>query len=254
MITTAALSASDRIRHAFFTRLGGVSKGIYDSMNVGLGSDDARPAVLENRNRAAAEFGLTADHMALPYQIHSADAITVEEPWGRKTGPRGDAVVTDRPGVMIGVSTADCGPVLFADPDAAIIGAAHAGWGGALRGILEATIEAMTGLGADRSRIVAVLGPTISGSAYEVGPEYKQRFIDADAANGRYFAPSRRDGHAMFDLPAYIVDRLTANRIGRVENLNLCTYGAPDRFFSYRRTTHNGEPDYGRMLSAIAIT
>ena len=161
-------------------------------MNVGLGSDDDRHAVLQNRDRAAANFDMTADHMSLPYQIHSADVIAVDEPWGRKAGPRGDAVVTERPGIMIGVSTADCGPVLFADPRAGVVAAAHAGWKGALGGVLEATIAAMLHLGAERSRIVAVLGPTISAAAYEVGPEYVKKFHRCRCRPRPLFLPDRR--------------------------------------------------------------
>jgi hypothetical protein len=252
-LTSDALSALPSIRHGFFTRQGGISGGIYESLNCGVGSKDDRAAVTENRARVAAALGVPAPSLATPYQVHSADAVIVDEPWRPGEGPKADAVVTARPGIAVGVGTADCGPVLFADAQGGVVGAAHAGWKGAFTGILEATIEAMERLGADRSRIVAVLGPTISRAAYEVGPEFRERFLDGDAANARYFEPSDREGHHRFDLPAYIGARLSVSQIGHFEDLALCTYADPGRFFSFRRTTHRGEPDYGRLLHAIAI-
>ena len=177
----------------------------------------------------------------------------VDEPWRPGEGPKADAVVTRRPGLAVGVGTADCGPILFADAEGGVVGAAHAGWKGALGGVLEATIAAMEGLGAARERIVAVLGPTISRTAYEVGPEFRERFIEAGAGNAVYFTPSDRAAHHRFDLPAYIGARLRAAGVGTFEDMALCTYADPERFFSYRRTTHRGEPDYGRLLHAIAI-
>lgn len=254
MITATTLDALDRVAHGFFTRQGGVSTGIYDSLNIGLGSDDTRANVLENRARVAACLNLPADRLVTPYQHHSADVLNVEQaPWPGGGLPKGDAVVTDRPGILLGISTADCGPVLFADNDAGVVGAAHSGWRGALTGVLEATLDAMENLGARRERTCAVLGPTISAKAYEVGGEFVGRFEVGDADNARFFTPSQRAGHAMFDLPAYIVARLTAAGVGTTENLKLCTYADEERFFSYRRTTHRGEPDYGRLVSAIAI-
>ena len=252
-LTAAPLAALDGIRHAFFTRQGGVSGGLYGSLNTGLGSSDDRDRVLENRARAAAWLGVAADRLATPYQIHSADAVIVGDVWQPGKGPKADAVVTDRPGIAIGVGTADCGPVLFADPQAHIIAAAHSGWPGSLSGVLEATLDAMESLGADRATITAVLGPTISGAAYEVGAEFVARFVAADPDNDRFFAPASRDGHAMFDLPAYILARLTAAGIGQAHDLGYCTYGDEARCFSYRRATHRQQADYGRLLSAIVL-
>lgn len=253
MITAEALSSLPGIRHGFFTRQGGVSDGIYASLNCGVGSADQRARVIENRARVTAALGVGADSLATPHQVHSQDAVVVDDVWAVGTGPKADAVVTKRPGIAIGVGTADCGPVLFADGEAGVIGAAHAGWKGAFTGVLEATIAAMEGLGARRERIVAVLGPTISKAAYEVGPEFRARFLDAAEANTAYFTPSDRADHHRFDLPAYIGSRLAAAGLGHVGDLALCTYADPERFFSYRRTTHAGEPDYGRMMHAISL-
>ena len=241
------------ISHAFFTRPGGVSTGLYEGLNTGTGSGDAREAVLENRARAARFLGVEPPQLVTPYQVHGAETVVVAEVWAPGNGPKADALVTDRPGIAIGVGTADCGPVLFADPEAQVVGAAHAGWKGAVGGILESTLVAMEGLGAERRRIVAVLGPTISADAYEVGPEFVARLLELDPDNKRYVRPSARDGHAFFDLPAYIVDRLGRAGIAAVHNLALCTYSDEKRFFSYRRSTHRGEPDYGRLLAAISI-
>lgn len=253
MITAPALAALPGIVHGFFTRDGGVSAGVYASLNIGLGSADESEAVLENRGRVADRLGVARGRLAMPYQIHSADVVTVAEPWGPGAGPKADAVVTDRPGVAIGVSTADCGPILFADGEARVVGAAHAGWKGAFTGIPEATIAAMEALGAKRDRIVAVLGPTISAAAYEVGPEFVDRFVSADPDNARFFVASAKPGHALFDLPAYILRGLRRAGVGHAEDLGLCTYSDEARFFSYRRMTHRGEPDYGRLVSAITI-
>ncbi|WEK50016.1 MAG: peptidoglycan editing factor PgeF [Candidatus Kaistia colombiensis] len=252
-LTADALSALPGIRHGFFTRQGGVSNGIYASLNCGVGSADERAHVLENRARVTAELGVAPDQLATPYQVHSPDVVIVDEVWPVGDGPKADAVVTNRPGIAIGVGTADCGPVLFADGEAGVVGAAHAGWKGAFTGVLEATVDAMERLGARRERIVAVLGPTISKSAYEVGPEFRARFVDAAAANAAFFTPAERADHHQFDLPAFIGMRLRAAGLGTVGDLALCTYADPARFFSYRRTTHAGEPDYGRLLHAITI-
>jgi YfiH family protein len=241
------------IAHAFFTRQGGVSSGLYAGLNTGIGSQDDRALVLENRARAAGHLGVAPERLATPYQVHGTDAVVVQAVWGPGLGPKADAVVTDRPGIAVGVGAADCGPVLFADAEARVIAAAHAGWKGALTGILEATVVAMERLGAERSRIAAVLGPTISADAYEVGPEFVARFETADAENARFFRASQRDGHALFDLPGYIVARLKRAGLADVGDVGLCTYADERRFFSYRRTTHRGEPDYGRLLSAIAL-
>ena len=181
-IEAQALGCIAGIRHGFFTRMGGVSTGIYAGLNTGLGSNDDRQAVTENRARACQALRVTPESLATPHQVHSAEAVTVTTPWTPGKGPKADAVVTDRPGVAVGVGTADCGPVLFADPDAGVVGAAHAGWKGALTGILEATVDGMESLGAKRDRIISVLGPTISVRAYEVGPEFRDRFVEADPA------------------------------------------------------------------------
>ena len=240
------------ITHGFFTRAGGVSTDIYASLNCGVGSRDARQSVMENRARVAAALGVSGDRLATPYQVHGTDAVVVETAWEPGKGPKADAVVTNRPGVALGVGTADCGPILMADAAAGVIGAAHAGWRGALAGVAEAAIAAMETLGARRARIVAVLGPSISQANYEVGPELVARFTEADPANVRYFVPSPRDGHALFDLPGYTVARLTAAGV-RAADMGLCTYAEPTRFYSYRRATHLGEPDYGRLISAIVL-
>lgn len=243
----------DGIRHGFFTRQGGVSDGIYTSLNIGLGSDDERSSVLENRDRVAGQLGIGADRLVSPYQIHSADVITVSAPFAQDADRKADALVTATPGLAIGIATADCGPLLFADTKAGVIGAAHSGWKGAVTGILQNTVAAMEALGATRTNITAVLGPTISQGAYEVGPEFKERFLQEHPDNTRYFKPSKRAEHFMFDLPAFITDKLQALGLGAVADLALCTYADEDRFFSYRRTTHRKEPDYGRQISAIAL-
>ncbi|CAH1656417.1 Purine nucleoside phosphorylase DR_1966 [Hyphomicrobiales bacterium] len=241
------------VTHAFFTRQGGVSEGLYASLNGGVGSSDDIVRVGENRRRMAAYLGVSAPHLLGLYQIHSPDVITVETPWRDGERPRADAMVTATPGIALGVSSADCGPLLFADPQAGVVGAAHAGWKGAFTGVAEATLAAMEKLGACREAMTAVLGPTISREAYEVGPEFRERFMEQDAGNAAHFTPSARDGHAMFDLPAYIVARLTRAGVGRIFDTSLCTYGDEKRFYSYRRTTHRGEGDYGRLIAAIAL-
>ena len=254
MLIEAPALSSTRIRHAFFTRQGGVSEGIYASLNGGLGSSDAPAHVAENRSRMGAELGVAPENLVSLHQIHSAEAIAVEAPWSGER-PRADGLATAKPGIALAIATADCGPVLFADPQAGVIGACHAGWKGALGGVLEATVGRMEALGAERARIVAVLGPTIGRDNYEVGPDFAARFAQADPENRRFFRPSPgRDGHAMFDLPAYIVARLTAAGLGTVGDLGLCTYADEERFYSYRRATHRGEPDYGRLISAISLT
>jgi len=239
------------IRHGYFTRIGGVSEGIYRGLNIGAGSNDERERVAENRRRVAAWMGTAPDRLLSLYQIHSPDALVVDAPFPEDR-PKGDAMVTDRPGLALGVSTADCGPVLFADPQARVIGAAHAGWKGAFTGVLESTIEAMERLGASRNRIVAVLGPSISQASYEVGPEFVERFVADYPGNYRYFKAGDRPDHAWFDLNDYTVDRLTKAGV-TAEALGRCTYAEEDLFYSYRRTTHRKEADYGRQISAIMI-
>ncbi|WP_269930627.1 peptidoglycan editing factor PgeF [Aminobacter sp. HY435] len=246
-----ASAEANGIRHGFFTRIGGVSEGIYKGLNIGVGSDDDQSLVTENRRRVASWMGVAPDHLLSLYQVHSPDVIVATGPFSGAR-PKADAIVTNRPGLALGASSADCGPVLFADPQARVIGAAHAGWKGAFTGVLENTVAAMEGLGAQRERIIAVLGPSISAANYEVGPEFVARFTDHDADNAQYFAPSQNPGHSMFDLNRYTVDRLrragvAAGMLGR------CTYAEEDLFYSYRRTTHRKEADYGRQISAIAL-
>ena len=253
LIQASSFSELPGVRHAFFTREGGVSDGIYQSLNGGVGSRDVAERVRENRARMAQVLEVDVGRLATPYQIHSPEVVIAEEPWRRENAPRADAVVTRRPGLAVGVTTADCGPVLFADPEAGVVGAAHAGWKGALGGVLESTVAAMERLGAARSRIRVALGPMIRQPSYEVGSEFMEPFRNADESNARFFAPATRPGHAMFDLPGYLARRLVQAGIAEVEDLGLCTYADAARFFSYRRSTHLGEPDYGRHVNAIAI-
>jgi len=254
MLQAAALSTLTGIRHGFFTRSGGVSYGVYATLNGGVGSNDAPDNVTENRARMAVALGVKPDRLLTAYQIHSPDVVVADKPWTQESRPRADAIVTRTPHLAIGVSTADCGPLLLADAEAGVIGAAHAGWRGALTGVIEAAVAAMEKLGADRSRMVAALGPTISQVNYEVGPEFVARFEAADSDNARFFVASTRAGHAMFDLNGYIADRVQRAGIVNFEDLGLCTCAEPERFFSYRRTTKLGEADYGRHINAIALT
>ena len=243
--------APNGVRHGFFTRAGGVSRGIYRGLNAGVGSQDARENVAENRGRVAAWLGVGPQCLLSLYQTHSPDALVVRAPFSGER-PKADALVTDRPGLAIGVLTADCGPVLYADAEAGVVGAAHAGWKGALTGILESTVAAMEKLGARRERIVAVLGPSIGPDNYEVGPEFVERFVAVEAQNERYFTPSPKPGHALFDLNGYTLDRLARTGVA-AHGVNRCTYADDDAFFSYRRATHRGEGDYGRQISAIVL-
>jgi YfiH family protein len=249
-IDAPSLAALPGIRHGFFTRQGGVSGGIYASLNGGVGSSDDPDHVRENRARMAAAIGVAPDRFLTAYQIHSPDVVTIDAPWTER--PRADAIVTRTPGLGLGISTADCGPLLFADPEARVIGAAHAGWRGAFTGVIEATLAAMERLGATRKGIRVVLGPLIRQHSYEVSTEFVERFTAADPANARFFAASK-PGHAMFDLPGYIAARVERAGVGGFEDLGLDTHGDPVRFFSYRRTTQRGEPDYGRHINAIAL-
>jgi YfiH family protein len=244
-------AAAEAIGHGFFTRRGGVSSGIYAGLNVGIGSHDLPENVRRNRALVTGHLGVGASMLACPHQVHSADAILVEEPFGTDR-PRADAVVTAKPGLAIGVLTADCGPVLLADAEAGVIAAAHAGWKGALSGILENTVATMIRAGAGRNRIEAVLGPTISQDRYEVGPEFVDRFLAEDPASEDFFRPSGKPGHAMFDLPGFIVGRLRRSGVS-VSRIPACTYADEASFYSYRRSTHRGESDYGRQISAIVL-
>jgi polyphenol oxidase len=241
------------VAHGFFTRLGGVSQGVYASLNGGVGSRDAPEAVTENRARIGAALGAAPERLAVPFQIHSTEAVAISELWPESTRPRCDALVTATPGLALGVTGADCGMILFADQRARVIGAAHAGWKGALTGVVEATVTAMERLGAKRGDIVAALGPCIGRDSYEVGPEFVAAFEGAGDGAARYFAPSRRAGRSMFDLNAYIVERAERAGVGGFEDLCLDTYADERRFFSYRRATHRKEPDYGRLLSVIVM-
>ena len=239
------------LRHAFFTREGGVSTGVYTSLNGGTGSNDDPQAVQRNRTLMAEALGVSEPQLLVPYQIHSADVVIASDVWQER--PRVDGVVTNVPGLAIGVTGADCGMILFADSQARVIGACHAGWKGALTGVLENTLSKMEELGAKRSAISAVLGPTIGAKSYEVGPEFVTRFEQDEKEAQRFFTKSPRDGHAMFNLPAFIAMRLQRAGVGRFHDLALDTYADEARFFSYRRTTHRKEADYGRLVSAIAL-
>ena len=251
-ITARELAGEAGIRHAFFTREGGVSTGIYASLNGGLGSSDDPAAIAENRARMARHLSVAPENLISLDPVHSADVEVVTGPWPGDR-PKADAMVTTASHVALGVTTADCGPILFADGEARVIGAAHAGWKGAFTGIVGATVTAMEKLGARRERITAVLGPMISARAYEVGPEFIERFKAENQTYSRFFTPSERAAHAMFDLPAFIGLKAQEAGIGRFVDMGLCTYGDEKRFFSYRRTTHRGERDYGRLIAAIAL-
>lgn len=252
-LQSPVLAALAGVRHAFYTRHGGVSEGIYDSLNCGLGSGDGREAVIENRRRAMGFLELPEEALATNFQIHSADVVVVDKAWPRDERPRADAMVTRSPGVALGILTADCAPILFADEKAGVVGAAHAGWRGAVSGVAEATIAAMAKLGADVSRIRAAIGPCIAQGSYEVGPEFPAHFLTQDKANERFFRPAQRAGHFMFDLPGYLEVRLAAAGIAATQIIARDTCAEADSFFSYRRTTLSGGKDYGRGLSAIAL-
>lgn len=247
IITSDALSP---LRHGFFTRKGGASSGIFQGLNCGPGSTDLSDAVAINRARVAAALNVAPDHLQTVHQVHSPDVVTLTEPL--KAPARADAMVTATPGIALGILTADCQPVLFADAAVGVIGAAHAGWRGVKDGVLEATLDAMQALGASRANITAIIGPCISQAAYEVGPEFVESFIDDNPEHARFFAGGKGD-RALFDLPSFGLARLRAAGVGHAEWTGHCTYADPDRFFSYRRTTHLGEADYGRLISAIRL-
>jgi hypothetical protein len=246
------LSAIPGLRHAFFSREGGVSEGVYEGLNGGIGSNDDAAKVAENRRRMAAQMGVTPDRLLTLYQVHSPDVVVATTPWDGNARPKADALVTRTEGIAIGVTAADCGPILFVDPNARVIGAAHAGWKGGLTGVLESTIDAMEKLGADRGGIVAAIGPLIRQPSYEVGSEFVERFLDADAGNAMFFLPGERDGHSMFDLPGFIRMRLENAGVLMIDDVGIDTY-SDERFFSYRRSVHRREPDYGRHVHAIAL-
>jgi polyphenol oxidase len=238
------------VRHGFFTRKGGASSGIFSGLNCGAGSSDLSDAVAINRARVAAAMDVPLDHLIGVHQVHSADVVTAVGPLPVR--PHADALVTATPGLALSVLTADCQPVLFADAQAGVIGAAHAGWRGAADGVLEATLDAMEGLGAARANISAVIGPCISQRAYEVGPEFFEAFTADDPANSRFFVNGNGD-RMLFDLPGFGLHRLRAAGVGHAEWTRHCTYGDASRFFSFRRTTHSGEADYGRLISVIRL-
>lgn len=250
---TLEILIADRLaplRHGFFTRRGGASSGIFAGLNCGTGSSDQSEIVSINRARVAEAMQVSPDHLISVHQVHSADVVNITSPQTER--PRADAMVSATPGLALAVLTADCQPVLFADHDAQVIGAAHAGWRGALDGVLEATLEAMEALGADRSTITAVIGPTISQAAYEVGPEFLETFLAEDPAYSRFFVNGQNDRY-LFDLPGFGLYRLRRAGIGHAEWIHHCTYADPERFYSYRRSTHAEEADYGRLISVIRL-
>ncbi len=249
---SSLLSAIPGLRHAFFTREGGVSDGLYAGLNGGLGSHDDPANVAENRRRMAAQMGVTPERFLSLWQTHSADAVAVTGPWQGGSRPRADALVTRTEGLSIGVTAADCGPILLVDPNARVIGAVHAGWKGALTGIVESTVDAMEKLGAERGGIVAAIGPLIRQHSYEVGGEFVERFLEADAENAMFFIPSTRQGHAMFDLAGFLRMRLENAGVLMIDDIGVDTY-SDERFYSYRRSVHRREPDYGRHVHAIAL-
>lgn len=248
-LTASNLSQSSGVAHGFFGRQGGASEGIFASLNCGPGSGDVREHVSENRARVLKTLG--GDKLLTLYQIHSPNAVVANEPW--EQGPQADAMATNVPGLALGILTADCAPVLFADSAARVIGAAHAGWKGALTGVIGSVLEKMESLGADRARISAAIGPCISQDNYEVGPEFIARFTDADKDYSRFFVPSDKAGHWRFDLEAYVVHRLQEAGLTNIEPLSACTYAREGDFFSFRRATHRAEKDYGRQVSAVVL-
>ena len=253
MITLGLLDDDTGIRHAFFTRQGGVSGGLYESLNCGFGSGDAAESVARNRGIALRQLGLAADRLVTCHQIHSTTVVIVVRTWLREAAPQADGMVTRVPDIALGVLSADCAPILFQDPVANVIGAAHGGWRGALGGVVEATIEQMEAIGAARGRVCAAIGPCIARNSYEVGPEFPQRFLAEDTASKSYFAPAMRTGHFLFDLPGYIEHRLARAGIGTVQQAHYDTVAEEERFFSYRRSCLRGERAYGRGLSAIVL-
>jgi polyphenol oxidase len=251
-LASPLLSAIPGLRHAFFSRDGGVSDHIYASLNGGLGSNDDPARVAENRRRMAEQMGVAPEHLLSVHQVHSPDAVVATGPWPGGVRPPADAIVTRSEGLAIAVTTADCGPILLVDPTARVIGAVHAGWKGALTGILESTVEAMEKLGAERSGIIAAIGPLIRQHSYEVGGEFVERFTETDAENALFFLPSVREGHAMFDLAGFIRTRLENAGVLMIDDIGVDTY-SDERFYSYRRSVHRKEPDYGRHVHAIVL-
>jgi YfiH family protein len=246
------LSAVPGLRHAFFSRHGGVSNGVYAGLNGGIGSNDDPANVTENRRRMAEQIGVSPERLLTAYQVHSPEVVVAAAPWDMGSRPRADAIVTRTAGLAIGITAADCGPILLVDPNRRVIGAAHAGWKGALTGIVESTLQAMEKLGAERLNIVAAIGPLIRQHSYEVGGEFVERFIETDAENALFFLPAAREGHAMFDLAGFIRRRLENAGVLVIDDIGIDTY-SDERFFSYRRSVHRQEADYGRHVHAIAL-
>ena len=253
MITLDCLQNLPGIRHGFMTRAGGVSEGIYDSLNCGLGSDDDLERVRENRRRVLRMVGIPATTLLTAHQIHSADVLVVEEEWHDGPRPRVDALVTRRPSIAIAASSADCVPILFADAEARIVAAAHAGWRGAIGGVVQATVKQMCALGARPERIRAGVGPCIGPASYEVGPEFPAPFLAQNPSNARFFRPANRAGHHMFDLESYVASELAALKLAEIEIAHRDTCAEADTFFSYRRSVLRKEPDYGRHVSVIGL-
>jgi len=246
-------AADQGIQYAFFTRRGGVSEGLYGSLNCGFGSGDNPEHVRQNRAVAAGCLDVAAGHLVSCHQVHGVTTLTVEQPWERTQNPKADAMVTTVPGIALGVLAADCAPVLFADPQARVIGAAHGGWRGTLSGVMEETVRAMVRLGARPERVHAGIGPCIGPDSYEVGPEFAANFAGTDPASTGFFKPAARAGHSLFDLPGYIAHRLARLKLARIDRAPHDTAAEPDLFFSYRRACLRGESDYGRGLAAIAL-
>lgn len=252
MIELLRAKGLESVPHGFAGRRGGVSTGIHAGLNVGLGSADEREAVLRNRDLARDAL-LPGATLVTVHQVHSPDVATVTGGIADGDRPSTDAMVTDRPGLVLGILTADCVPVLFADAQAGVVGAAHAGWKGAIGGVTDRTIAAMVALGADPARIACAIGPCIGRLSYEVGDDFAAHFAEADEANERFFTPGGRPGHCQFDIAAYVAARLASAGIGRIAMLDEDTYSQPDRFYSYRRSCHAQESDYGRQISMIAL-
>ena len=250
-LTSPLLAGLKGVRHGFFTRQGGVSRGVYESLNVGIGSRDVPAAVVENRARAAAVFDASPGRLLTCYQIHSAVAVSAEAPFGER--PEADAVATATAGLVCGALAADCAPVLIADEQARVVAAAHAGWRGALGGVVQAAVEAMQALGAEPGRMVAAVGPCIGPQSYEVGPEFVQAFVAGVHGAQRFFRPAQAAGKSMFDLPGFVLNRLSLAGVGKSEWIGRDSYAEPELFFSNRRAVHRGESDYGRLLSAIML-
>ena len=253
VISSPLLAALPGIQHGFFTRQGRTSSGIYGALNCGLGSNDVRASVIENRNRVARYLGADDGQVVTVYQIHSATALTIDRPFVAGQVPKADALVTRTPGVVVAALAADCAPVLFADRKARVAAAAHAGWRGAVGGVIESTVAAMEALGARRADIIAAVGPCIHQSSYEVGPELEAQFVAASPENARFFIKPPGKAKAHFDLPAFVAHQLERSGISEFTPSPQCTYADPDLFYSYRRATHRGEPDYGRQISAIVV-